>query len=69
MRIWITASDGDSFVRFYKLNIKAIESKQPDPSHFTVVCRTVSSRLLRGSGKRLPKHGTSEVVEGELRFE
>ena len=30
------------------------------------VCRRYAKSLLRGTGKRLPKHGTEEVVEIEL---
>ncbi len=30
------------------------------------ICRKHMARLLCGSGKRLPKHGTDEVVEVEL---
>jgi len=31
-----------------------------------MTCRKHMSRLLRGTGKRLPRHGTDEVVEIEL---
>ena len=30
------------------------------------ICRSVISRLLRGSGKKLPKLGTNELVEVEI---
>lgn len=59
MKTWIKSSIwAKNLVRVYtgeNINLRCI-----------TLCRKDMARLLRGTGKRLPKHGSNEVVEVEL---
>jgi len=60
MRIWIRAST------LYNSSDSVDVSTDKYGYSRIVVCRKHMSRLLRGSSKRLPRHGSDEVVEVEL---
>lgn len=65
MKIWITEYCEDkSFVRLYPFN--PLLSKGGYIRGYTHGCRIYMARLLRGSGARLPKHGSDEVICIEL---
>ena len=72
MKVWIAtdASWCNSFVRIYTLKPKywdeLIQQYEDDTNFYLCVCRGTLRRLLRGTGKRLPKHGTKEIVEIQL---
>ncbi len=61
MRIWIRSCHDRYYVAVYPIR---------HPKVFVDVginiCRQHMTRLLRNSGKRLPRHGTDEVVTVEL---
>jgi hypothetical protein len=60
MKIWIQAA---STARAYV----AVNANSSDFYGNEIwLCRIDMTRLLRGSGKRLPRHGSKKIVEIEL---
>ncbi len=69
MKIWISSN----VIQSNMVKVSPIEKWEdigvfisPQIDGPIVICRKHMARLLRGSGKRLPKHGSNEVVEVEL---
>jgi len=61
VKIYIKAGP-EGFVRVYD-DLDNAEEVNFDFAH---VCRGVMSRLLRGTGKHLPRHYSNKIVEVEL---
>ena len=66
MKVWITTSAAHGLVEFRIVKPTFWRDHYYDDSDCTVVCRNVVRRLLRGTDKRPPRHGTREIVEVEL---
>ena len=64
MKVWITANDDlATFVKLFSSNPSTARGLRQG---FIEGCRKHVRRLLRGTGKRLPRHGTREIVEIQL---
>jgi len=70
MKLWITSDkecfSGDALIHISERDAIRTIKRREYPANTLTVCRLWTSRLLRGTGKRLPKHGTDEVVEIEV---
>jgi hypothetical protein len=73
MRVYLSTEYADAFVKVSVQKPKPEEWDEYDreylisntgtPSRVPVsICRSIMTRLLRGTGKKLPKHGSKEVV-------
>ena len=68
MKIWIGTAGSEHTRRIYykRPTVWLGELWEGDPTKRAVLCEFIVLRLLCGSGLRLPRHGSKELVEVEL---
>lgn len=71
MKIWIATDshDDEEFVKITDETPRVWRSSDNSwkyPEKYFIMCRATIEPLLRGTGKRLPKHGSKDVVELEV---
>ena len=69
MRVWIRAErQCEDLVELSPAkSFEVVENRIPES--LPCVCRKYMAKLIRGSGKTLPKHGTDGVITVNLRAE
>ncbi len=66
MKIWISVSREADYVYLYTSNPNELCVGLYGLPTAAFVCREDMRRLLRGSGKKLPEHGSEQITEINL---
>lgn len=67
MRVWIRSDYNCTAFVNVSPNRNFISDTSRMRLCWSLVCRSWVTRLLRGSGVRLPKHGTTEIISVSLK--